>query len=540
MTDLKTRDFSVRLTHRADPEDDESREVEGLAVPYGVETEIYPGWREVIAPGAVTEPEDDSVKLFSRHRDPIGVVTDSHSDADGYHITARISRTPAGDEALTLLRDGVIARMSIGFEEIEWTDTEDETGYLRTQERIRVREVSVVPFPAYPTATITNVRHHTEETPVNDTTTRTAPTDTRDALDTFQDSVAAVQEGLADVRRDLTFLRTTGTPAQTAPDTREAGQWLKDLAVAQDTDTIRAYDSMIARAWGGTTSSADANTATPTWIGDLTRLYNQPDPLKGLFSTGSLPSTGMSLAYTELDTNSIVVTEQANEGDDLVLGRLTTKNVTTPIRTFGGYTSLSRQAIERTEVNILNRHLEGMALAAGKASATAFANVFATAVKAQGGSALTLPTTTWADLSALVVDAAASFVDQALSLDGLIVNKDTFKVLAALTGADGRPLMSVSNTGANTAGTLNLTGLSGNLVGLTVTPNLRQTKDQLGTGVVGAFYNSAAIRTYETSLVQLQDENIVNLTKDFSVYRYSAWATEIPTALIPLKTGAAA
>nr|WP_300339925.1 HK97 family phage prohead protease [Actinomyces sp.] len=534
MTDLQTRSFQVRLTHRADPDDD-AREVEGLAVPYGVETEICPGLREVIAPGAVTEPEDDTVKLFSRHRDPIGVVTASHSDDDGYHITARISRTPAGDEALTLLRDGVIARMSIGFEEIEWTDTEDETGYLRTQERIRVREVSVVPFPAYPTATITNVRH-TEETDM-DTTTST-PTDTRETLATVQDSVAAVQEDLADVRRDLAFLRTTPTPTATPTDTREAGQWLKDLATGKDTDTIRAYDTMVARAWDGTTSSADANTTTPTWIGDLTRLYNQTDPLKNLFSTGSLPSTGMRLSYTELDTSTIAVTEQANEGDDLVLGKLTTKNATAPIRTFGGYTSLSRQAIERTEVNILSRHLEGMALAAGKASAAAFASVFATAVKAQAAAALTLPSTTWADLSALVVDAAAAFADQALSLDGLIVDKATFKTLAALTGADGRPLMSVSNTGANTAGTMNLTGLSGNLVGLTVTPNLRQVKDQLGTGVTGAFYNSAAIRSYETSLVQLQDENIINLTKDYSVYRYSAWATEIPTALIPLKATA--
>ena len=71
-----------------------------------------------------------------------------------------------------------------------------------------------------------------------------------------------------------------------------------------------------------------------------------------------------------------------------------------------------------------------------------------------------------------------------------------------------------------------------------VTCDLRATPGSLGTGIVGAFYNREAMRTYETPLVQLQDENIINLSRQFSVYRYGAVAAEIPTGLVPLKIGA--
>ena len=57
----------------------------------------------------------------------------------------------------------------------------------------------------------------------------------------------------------------------------------------------------------------------------------------------------------------------------------------------------------------------------------------------------------------------------------------------------------------------------------------------MGEKIVGAFYSSLALRTYETPVVQLQDENILNLTQAFSVYRYQAVAPEIPAGIVPLK-----
>lgn len=532
---LRTREFTLRAQT-----DDDQRTVTGLAVPYDDEIELYDGMFESVAPGAFRAPDPSAtaMKLLWRHDEPIGLITEAEDTDDGLTITARISRTTRGDEAYALLRDGVIDRFSIGFVSLAREETHDEDGsYHIRHTAIEVREVSLVPWPAYSAATVTDIRTAPTVTHLEDP----MPTTTAPAAGA-SDAMIEVREALTDLKRDVDALRTlTTTPPAPVTDTRSAGEVLKAIA-AGDTATIEQYNELVARAWSGTTTTDDPTAAKAAWVGDLTRIFELVDPVKALFSTGTLPAEGMSVEYAELASNSITIAEQAKEGDDLPMGKVSLALKNAAIKTFGGYTTLSRQAIERTRLNILNAHLDAMTKAAAKTSATYFNGVYANAVKERASAAITISKAAdalrWGDLAAMVVDAAAAFSDQVLPLDGLIVDKATFKALAALTGSDGRPLMSVSGTGANTAGTLNLTGLAGTLVGVTVTPNLRQTTDALGAGVVGAFYTATAIRSYESSLVQLQDENIVNLTKSFSVYRYGGAAVEVPAGLVPLKIGA--
>lgn len=496
---------------------EDNRTVSGIAVPYGDEIEYTPGYFEKIAPGAFNPETNGPIKLFWLHREVIGPVTAARNTPEGLEITARISETSLGNDAYALARDGAIDRFSIGFVPLFSDTFRDEDGNTHVvHTAIEVREVSLVPFPAYNNAVVTEVRSTPEpvkETPMTDTLTP--------ALDEINERMASLEQAFA----------SAATPAPApAVDTRSAGEVLKALITGDENET---------RAYNGTVSSADSTMTRPTWIGDLTRLVDSVNPLKALFQTGALPPDGLNLEYTELATNNITVNAQANEGDDLLIGKITTREKTTPVKTFGGYTQLTRQAIERTRVNLLQVHLNGMALAAGQASANYFASVFANAVKDRAASALTsaktAATLTWSDIVGLTVDAAAAFQAEGLPLDGLIVDKATFKALAALTASDGRPLMSVSGTGANTIGTMNPVGLTGDVVGIKVTPNLMAKPDELGVKVVGAFYSSLAMRTYETPVAQLQDENILNLSKAFSVYRYQAVAAEIPTGLVPLK-----
>lgn len=511
------------------------REITAIGVPYGVEIDLGEGYRETFAPGSILD--DDAILRYG-HREPLGKITAATDVEKGRKVTGVVSSTIRGDEILTLVADGVLTKMSIGFDPISHEVTERDDGTtLITWTQVRAREYSIVEFPAYSDAEILNLRH-------KDNNRKDSPvTDPAPAFATLDD-LTAVRSSIDDLTQAMSLLRAEGLGPKAAPsDTRSVGQVLKDL-VSGDDQTLRQVNALAARSWDGTTTAADATIDTPTWIGDLTRLYNTPDPLKGCFSSGTLPAEGMSLEYAELDANTITVEEQKNEGDDLTLGKITTKDASAPIKTFGGYTSLSRQAIERSRINLLNHHMTGMTLAAAKADAEYFAAQFAAAAKSQAAQAISVnkapSALTWADLSAMVIDAAAAYSDQALSLDGLIVDKTTFKALAALTGSDDRPLMSVSGTPTNTVGTLNLTGLSGSLVGVQVIPNLRQKANALGQGVVGAFFSSKAIRYYSTSLIQLQDENIINLTRAFSVYRYAAAVAEIPSALVPLKIGAGA
>lgn len=537
MSDLQTRAFQISaLELRAAETDDAPRTVRGLAVPYGVEIELFDGYFETIAPGALADRAEDatSLKLFYRHNEPIGLIISITETAEGIEIVARFSDTQAARDAYQLVRDGVIDRLSIGFVPLAFERTEDEAGVHTTITSLDLREVSLVPFPAYDGATITEVR----EQPT--TTERNTPTMTDNA------PAYALASDLDDLRADITAMEQRASLAAaergTAPavDARTPGEALK--AIVNDEAYRASIDDLMMRAYDGTVSSADSTLTHPQWIKDLVRLVDKPNVVAGLFATGPLPAEGMNLDFTELDTNSLSVKVQENEGDDLPLGKVTTKDRTTPIKTFGGYTKLTRQAIERTRVNLLDVHLRGMALAAGQMKAAYFASQLNEAVKSQDANKLTVSKAanalTWADLADLFIDAAAQFVDQALTLDGLIVDKATFKALTGLTGTDGRPLMRVNENPANTIGTTNARALTGVLLDVPITCNLRANAGDLGEGIVGTFYNAEAMRTYETPLTQLQDENIVNLSKAFSVYRYGAVATEYPTGLVPLKIGA--
>lgn len=529
MNDLQTRRFSIRADADAEP-----RTVRGLAVPYGVEIELAPGYFESIAPGALADRADDatSLKLVWRHDEPIGLITSATETAEGIEIEARFSDTQTARDAYQLVKDGVIDRLSIGFIPLTYERTEADDGTHTTITSLDLREVSLVPFPAYEGATVTEVR----EQPTTPTERTTPMTDA---------PAYALASDLDDLRADITAMEQRATLAAaergTAPaeDKRTPGEAIKALI------NDEAYRAEIAdlqtRAFNGTPSSADATMVVPEWIKDLTRIVDKPNVLAGLFSRGALPADGMELDFTELATNTLTVNAQTAEGADLQMGKITTKKRSAPIKTFGGYTELSRQAIERTRVNLLDTSLRGMAIAAGQASAAYFATQFAAAVKAQDASKLAVTKAatalTWSDISGIFIDAAAKFADQALTLDGLVVDLATFKALSGLTGTDGRPLMRATENPTNTIGTTNAKALTGVILDVPVTCNLRATAGELGAGIVGAFYNSEAIRTYETPLVQLQDENIVNLSKQFSVYRYGAVATEIPTGLVPLKIG---
>lgn len=506
--------------------ENEARTIEGLAVPYERETKLAPGYYETIAADAY-QPDGGvgQVKLLWRHGEVIGVGT-ATSGPDGVTIHARLSQTSAGDDAYQLVKDCAVDSLSIGFIPLEYEETWDDDDSLHVRQKlIDIKEVSLVPWPAYDDAKVTKVREQTkrEETSKMDN-------------DTLEAEVMRL-------RTSVNELRTTmAAPHAAAPSERRRAAEIVKALVAGDSQTLEDVNAIQARAWSGTTSAADPIATGPHWVADLTRIYDQPDALKPLFAVGDLPSEGMRVDHTYLKTNSVTVNKQQTEGDDLVLGKVELQSASTPVGTYGGYTSLSRQTIERASVNILQRHLEAMAVAAGAASRKALAAAWNKGLKDQENASLVstkaASALTWADLSALVVDAAAYFAKQNLPLDGLVVNQPTFKALAALTAGD-RPLLAVGNDGSNTAGAMNLVGISGDLAGLKIVCDLNAEATNVATvqKCVGGFYTRDAIRVYESQLVQLQATQVINLTDNYSVYRYAAYANEIQGGVLPLKLG---
>src|SRR5690606_9949700 len=126
----------------------------------------------------------------------------------------------------------------------------------------------------------------------------------------------------------------------------------------------------------------------------------------------------------------------------------------------------------------------------------------------------------------LLVDAAIKFETINLPPEALVTSPSVFKYLATLE-TEGKRVLRVAE--GDSIGQINLPGLEGNLNGLLVACD---------TGKAGAsavFANGRALRQYDSAVVSLQDENVLNLSKDFSVYRYGAVADEIPAAVVPVK-----
>ena len=513
MPDTQTRELHLRAEIDA-----EARIVRGVGVPWDETITVW-GARERLERGAV---EADGALLFYRHTDPIGVVIEQEDTDAGWHPTARFSKTARADEALELARDGALPGMSIGFEPLQWRIERDDDGQdVTVYERVRVREVSLVPFPAYPSATVTEVRHQTEQEPAMPSAT---------APEVHSDDLAEIREGLQDVQRAVQMLGDRTTDATPVTDERSAGEWLRDLARG-DEDTVRAYEGLVERAYAGGTSADGI--LTPQYVGDTIRLIEAPNVLGQIFATGQLPAKGLKLEYGVLESDNIDVKEQVTEGDNLTTGKLTVDVQHADIKTYGGYLDFTRQKIERTtNVNILDTSLRRLAMKAGARKAAVlretFAGVVATNKTMPGRTVVVSDNTKWAKWVEGIVDAAEIYQDLGLTLDALLVDKSIFKTLATITATDGRPLMTVRGTGVNTVGEISAKTLGGDLAGVSVVVNLKQATPG------AAFVNGEAIRQYNGAVAELADENIINLTKQFGLYYYAANAVEIPEAILPV------
>lgn len=505
-TTLETREFQVRLA------DAEKREFTGIAVPYDTVADI--GWyREKIAPGAVEG--GDEARIFWRHDEPIGLVTAHEDTEDGWLITGRISATARGDEAYTLLRDGVVDRLSIGFEPIEHTETTEEDGSITiTRTRIKVREVSIVPQPAYEGAQVTEVRE-AERKETDMTVTTVTPED-----------LAEVRESVETLNRRID-VGLTPAPTEHRDLFPSVGELIKAIASGDET-AIRAYNEAFeTRAYDGATSASTI--LKDGWIGNFIEIIKRRRPILSTFATGSLPAQGLGVEYAVLKADSTQVGVQATEGADLAFGKVSIETKNAPVVTLGGWTSLSRQAIERANVGILNTSWEALAEKYGQASEAYARGVLTAALAATGAAALAeveADLTTQDGIVAAVLDLAEHFENAGRALDGVLVDKATFLALYSVEASDR--VLQVTGAPSDKVGTITVRSAQGDVAGLPfkLLPNATA-------GTVLA-YDATAIKTLEAggAPFRLQDGNVVNLTQDFSLYGYLASFVQKPAGLV--------
>lgn len=138
---------------KADPT---KREFEGYASTFGNVDRV----RDVVIKGAFeqTIEEDFSngrIKTLWQHMDPLGMPTHMEEDSKGLFVKARVSKTTLGQDALILMSDGVVDRMSIGYQVREEDEREDG---VRELKNLKLFEFSPVLFPANEEADISGVK----------------------------------------------------------------------------------------------------------------------------------------------------------------------------------------------------------------------------------------------------------------------------------------------------------------------------------------------------------------------------------------------
>ncbi len=133
----------------------------GLATAFGVLVDTLP-LRTLIQPEAFDESlarDRDQVKVLWQHDpdEPIGKPVSLRRTGNGIEIEGVLSDTQRGRDAATLLRDGVVDRLSIGFDAVRTSITKMNGEEIRLLEKGKLWEVSLVTWGANSRARITDV-----------------------------------------------------------------------------------------------------------------------------------------------------------------------------------------------------------------------------------------------------------------------------------------------------------------------------------------------------------------------------------------------
>lgn len=501
-----TREFQARLV------ENEERTIVGLAVPYGQEIELTGNTKERFEPGAIESIED--VKLFYGHEEPIGKVIEGRDTEEGYEIVAKISDTPRGNEVYTLLQDDVLNRFSVGFFPVK----DRKEGQTIVRELVDLKEVSVVPFPAFEGAKITEVRSESETEEVEEVAETPNETES-ETMENIELDVRTVQDEVAELRRVIEAGQSVEIATPATHKFRSQGEFAKAL-VNGDEDA-----KALARA---ASTSADT-VALPGFLGYIDNLIDTNRPTLSAFSRAALPAAGLTVEYAQVSANTLAVGAQSPENDELTFGNLTIASVSANVITYGGYTSMSKQTIQRSSVNYLDTALRALSIAYANTTNQAVVDL----IEAQNyaGKTFDVSAGTAEALIGGIADASAYiFKETGLRPEAIMVGTGAYKLLLQAAGEDGRPVVLVNGAGVNNIGSANIPGLSGQLFGLPIIVD-----PAFGTNL-GYMANSAAIQTLESAgaPVRLSADDITTLTDSISVYGYMAITIPFADALVKL------
>lgn len=503
-------------------ENGDGHTIEGIAVPFGDVIDTWSGAETFDRDCEFTDVE--SAKLCYQHGELIGSISKAVSEEDGLHITASIADTATGRDVIALLDAGALDSLSVGF--IPITDERDKAG-ITHRRKVRLLETSLVSWPAYEAAKLTD--HRSETTTPQNTKEENMENDTAERLATIEGQQRGIMAALAKIPAPAAS-QSTGT------EFRSPGDYLKHLASGDERASTLMMESR--------DLITTASTGNPvTWIADLLRLVESRRKIANIISHAALPDKGMTLSYNAITSVGMKIQKQAAEGDVLPFGEVKIGTQSVPVTTYGGYTKLSRQTIERSTTPMLDTALKALVLEYAKNTEQALRDFLYGAItsgrdaetganKIDAAKELSkMEPYDWADL---IIDASDELDARGANLTRLGVSKDVYKSLVRLQTTGDR-FLDISGQGVDQLGTIDVTGITGSLMRVPV---------QMLPGApagTAAFIDPEAVTYWEAGgPTQLTANDPTTLTDAYSVYGYMAVGTTFADGLLPIKFAGAA
>lgn len=480
------------------------RRIEGVAVPYGIVAHASTG--PVMFLEGALPLDGPAPKLIRDHdaRQPIGIV-DARQLVDGVvRFSARISATAAGDEALTLARDGVLDAVSVGANptESEWIDG------VQVVAAAEWVELSLVPWGAFPGAVVDAVYASPAEPEESADPVPTEPT-TEPTTETESPEMNPTEPAVEAATVPTAPLYAARPVAVTA------AQYLSGVASGNLSPAIRA---VIAEQGTGDTPGI----LPESLVGAVYSNLNARRPLIAAVGARAMPASGAVFQRRKI-TQHVDVDEQAAEFDELASQKMTITPITVTKKTVGGVVALSEQELDWTDPAALGLVLDDFARMYAYRTETLACSGLVTAAS------VTDEITDFTDgdeiLDALY-DASATIADGVDELPThLFLSTDRWADLGKAKTANGDrifPIVGPSNAaGTMTPGSFAVSGL-----GLTVVVSPRFAAETMILG------NPVGFEIYETNKGAIRVEVPETLSTKLAWRGYFATATITSSAFV--------
>ena len=436
------------------------RRIDAIAVPWNTFATVSDGTEVMFREGSLpVDGKAPRVFMYHDSSQPVGIVSERVSTDEAMLASMYISRTQAGDDALTLSADGVM-EVSVGVNPREFSYDDQGRMIVTAADWM---ELSLVPIAAFKGSTITRVAASAETEP--DTEPTPELVEETEPVDSVQPE-AAIEAATPTAPIPAQVKRNFGMPS--------AGEYMAAYHIGGQTwervnaaavEVMKSRQTALQAAAGDSTTSDTPGLLNVNVLGNVFTDLNYIRPVVSAVGARAMPDGGQSKTFIRptWTTHPSVGSQGSELGGVSATTPVIASNVVTKT-TLAGQVTLSVQDIDFTSpaaMEIILRDLAGQYMLQSDAVACAAILAGDTA----SGSTWTVTANDPTSLIAALYDAATDILTATNFLpDHIFVSPDVWKKLGSQLNGEKAPIFPYTGAaglmGVNGMGTANVTQMN--------------------------------------------------------------------------------